>query len=118
MEMYTSGIHFRAYHHAFSLTWKCIPVVCNFMPVITLPVQHGNVYQWYIISCLSSCFQSNTEMYTSGIHFRASCGATSSRGLMSGNFDQTVNTQLCSHAILVIPALPRLAQILPSVKQW
>ena len=96
--MYTSGIHFRAYHHAFSLTRKRIPVMHNFV--------------------LMSRFQSNMEMYTTGIHFRASCGVMSSRGLMSDNFDQRVTTQLCSRAILVIPALPRLAQILPSVKQW
>ena len=69
--MYTSGIPFRAYHHACSLTWKCVPVVRNFVPIITLPVQHGNVYQWYTFSCLSSRFQSNTEMYSSAVHFRA-----------------------------------------------
>ena len=117
MEMYTSGIHFRAYHHAFSLTWKCIPVICNFVPIM-LSVQHGNVYQRYTFSCLSSRFQFNMEMCTSGIHFRATCGVISSRGLVSVNFDQTVTTQLCSCAILVIPALPRLAQILLSVTQW
>ena len=53
MEMYSTAIHFRAYHHAFSLTQKHVPVVRNFVPIITLPVQQGNVYY--------------------GIHFRASC---------------------------------------------
>ena len=96
--MYTSSRHFHAYHHTFSLTQKCVPVVRNFMPM--------------------SRFQFNTEMYTTGIHFCAGCGVVSSRGLMSDNFDQMVTTQLCSRAILVIPALPRLAQILPSVEQW
>ena len=41
--MYSTAIHFRAYHHAFGLTRKRVPVVRNFVPVITLPVQHGNV---------------------------------------------------------------------------
>ena len=57
-------------------------------------------------------------MSTSGTHFRARCGVMSSRGLMSGNVDQTVTTQSCSRAIFVIPAVPRLAQILTPVKQW
>ena len=70
-EMYTSGIHFRAYHHAFSLTRKRVPVVRNFVPIITLPVQHGNVYQRYTFSCLPSRFQFNTETCTSGAQFRA-----------------------------------------------
>ena len=57
----------------FSPTRDRIPVVYIFVPIIMLSVQHGNVYQWCVISCLSSRFQSNTEMYTTGIHFRASC---------------------------------------------
>ena len=109
---------FSCLHQAFSVTWKCIPVLRNFVPIITLSVQHGSVYQRYTFSCPSSRFQFNTEMCTSGIHFRASCGVISSRGLISVNFDQRVTTQLCSRAILEIPALPRLAQIVPSVKQW
>ena len=51
-EMYSTAIHFRAYHHAFSLTRKRVLVVNNFVPTITLP--------------------SNTEMYSTAIHFRAS----------------------------------------------
>ena len=51
--MYTSGIHFRAYHHAFSLTRKRVPVVRNFVPIIMLPVQH--------------------DFVNPGLHFRASC---------------------------------------------
>ena len=172
--MYSTAIHFRAYHHTFSLTQKHVPVVGNFVPIITLSVQHRNVYYCYTFSCLSSRFQSNTEMYSSSIHFRASCViklvspfqfntemystaihsrayhhafsltrkcilvvrnlclpshfqsytemyttgyifvlAVSSRGLMS-----VVRSLLKLYAILVIPALPRLAQILPPVKQW
>ena len=38
MEMYTSGIHFHAYHHAFSLTRKRVPVVRNFVSIVTLSV--------------------------------------------------------------------------------
>ena len=52
-EMYSSAIHFRAYHHAFSLTRKRVPVVRNFVPTITLPVQH--------------------DFVNPGLHFRASC---------------------------------------------
>ena len=51
--MYSSAIHFRAYHHAFSLTQKRVPVVRNFVPTITLPVQH--------------------DFVNPGLHFRASC---------------------------------------------
>ena len=129
-EMYTTAIHFCAYHHAFSLTRKHVPVVRNFVPTITLSVQHGNVYYCYTFSCLSSRFQFNTETCTSGAQFRAyhhafsltrKCIlllyifvlAASSRGLMP-----VVRSLLKLYAIIVIPALPRLAQILPSVKQW
>ena len=82
--MYSSGIHFRAYHHASSPTGKCI-------------LQDT-------FSCLSSRFQSNTEMYTTGYIFVL---AVSSRGLMS-----VVRSLLKLYAILIIPALPRLAQII------
>ena len=67
----TSGVQFRAYHHASSPTRKCTALL--------------------YISML----------------------AVSSRGLMS-----VVRSLLKLYAILAIPALPRLAQILPSVKQW
>ena len=123
--MYTTAIHFRAYHHAFSLTRKHVPLVRNFVPIITLPVQHGNVQQWYTFSCLSSRFQFNMETCTSGAQFRVyhhtssptrKCIAAlyifvlavSSRGLMP-----VVQSLLKLYAIIIIPALPRLAQILP-----
>ena len=129
-EMYSTAIHFRAYRQAFSSTRKHVPVVRNFVPTITLPVQHGNVWHCYTFSCLSSGFQFNTETCTSGAQFRGyhhtssptrKCIAllyifllaVSSKGLMS-----VVRSLLKLYAILVIPALPRLAQILPSVKQW
>ena len=51
--MYGTAIHFRAYHHALSLTRKRVPVVRNFVPTITLPVQH--------------------DFVNPGLHFRASC---------------------------------------------
>ena len=35
----------------FSSTQKCIQMVRNFMPIITLSVQHENVYQWYTFPC-------------------------------------------------------------------
>ena len=35
-EMYSSATHFRAYHHAFSLTRKRVLVVRNFVTTITL----------------------------------------------------------------------------------
>ena len=35
-EMYTSGIHFHAYHHASSLTQKCVPVVYIFVLAVVL----------------------------------------------------------------------------------
>ena len=94
------------YH--FSLTGKCIST----------------------FSCLSSRLHFNTETCTSGAQFRAYHHASSptrkcialpyisvlaalSRGLMS-----VVRSLLKSYAIRVIPAFPRLAQILPSVRQW
>ena len=51
--MYSTAIHFRAYHHALSLTRKRVPVVRKFIPTITLPVQH--------------------DFVNPGLHFRASC---------------------------------------------
>ena len=51
--MYSSAIHFRTYHHAFSLTRKRVPVGRDFMPTIRLPVQHNFVNR--------------------GLHFHASC---------------------------------------------
>ena len=50
-EMYSTAIHFRAYHHAFSLTRKRVPVVRNFVPIITLPVQHDFVNPGFTFSC-------------------------------------------------------------------
>ena len=46
-----SDIHFRAYHHAFSLTRKRVRVVRNFVPIITLPVQHDFVNPGFTFSC-------------------------------------------------------------------
>ena len=88
-EMYSTATHFRAYHHAFSLTRKRTS---------------GAQFRAY---------HHDSSPTRKCVVLHIFVLAVSSRGLMS-----VVRSLLKLYAILVIPALPRLAQILPSVKQW